>query len=378
MKLVILTEIIAPYRIPVFNALARLDGISLHVIFLSENDPGLRQWRVYKNEIQFSFEVLPSWRCRLGRYNILVNRGVSRALHKAAPDAILCGGYNYIASWQALRWSRRNRKPFLVWVESTASDQRRGHSFVESLKQRFLHRASGFVVPGESSFEYVKSYGISPETIFTAPNAVDVELFSKQAAITRQDAVARRVALGLPARYFLFAGRLVREKGVFDLLDAYGRLSAELRSAVGLVYVGDGMARTELQQGATAIVPGTVLFPGFAHREELASYYALSDMLVFPTHSDPWGLVVNEAMACGLPVIASSAAGCTADLVKNGSNGRVMQAENVEQLVSAMDELATNTDLREQMGQRSRDRIAGYTPDICAAGIAKAVRGSSR
>ncbi|HEY8671573.1 MAG TPA: hypothetical protein VIL63_12075, partial [Terriglobales bacterium] len=108
-RLVILTEIIAPYRIPVFNALAQHDEIDLHVIFLAETDSSIRQWRIYADEIRFSYEVLPSWRQRLGKYNILVNQHVVNALLRARPDVILSGGYNYLASWQALRWAKRNR-----------------------------------------------------------------------------------------------------------------------------------------------------------------------------------------------------------------------------------------------------------------------------
>ncbi len=98
-RLVILSEIIAPYRIPVFNALARHEGIDLHVIFLAESDPELRDWLVYKDEINFSYQVLPSWRRRFAGHNLLLNRGLKAALQQAAPDVILCGGYNYLASW---------------------------------------------------------------------------------------------------------------------------------------------------------------------------------------------------------------------------------------------------------------------------------------
>src|SRR3954467_8701717 len=116
MKLVVVTEIIAPYRIPVFNALAHRSGLDLHVIFMAENDPTLRQWPVYKDEIKFSWQVLPSWRWRVSGYYPLFNLRISRALRKAAPHAILCGGYNYLASWQSWRWARRHQVPFLVWV----------------------------------------------------------------------------------------------------------------------------------------------------------------------------------------------------------------------------------------------------------------------
>src|SRR5437667_9332675 len=123
-RLVIITEIISPYRIPLFNALAQEPAIDPHVIFLSETDPGLRQWCVYKEEIKFSYEVLPSWRRRIGKYNALLNRGVGGALRRASPDVIVCGGYSYVASWQALRWARARKVPFLLWSESALQDGR--------------------------------------------------------------------------------------------------------------------------------------------------------------------------------------------------------------------------------------------------------------
>ncbi len=369
-RLIVLTEIIAPYRIPVFNALAECEGVDLHVIFLSETDHSMRQWRVYSDEIRFSNEVIPSWRRRVGKYNILVNHSVVSALRQARPEVIVCGGYNYLASWQAQRWAKRNGVQFLLWCESTAHDQRGGRVLVESLKGNFLRNCDGFVVPGKSALGYVTQMGIPRENIFVAPNAVDVNLFSTHVKAARDNAERLRGELGLPLRYFLFVGRLVEAKGVLDLLEAYGRLSPELRSEVGLVFAGDGPQRAECEAVARSIFPGRVHFAGFVHRDELAAYYGLAECFVLPTHSDPWGLVVNEAMACGLPVICSQVAGCAADLVK--ANGRIVVARDVEQLVSAMQELATDRDLRECMARKSIDLIQRYSPEACAVGIAQA------
>jgi glycosyltransferase involved in cell wall biosynthesis len=373
MKLVILSEIIAPYRIPVFNALALHKSIDLHVIFLAETDPTLRQWDVHKDDIEFSYQVLPSWRRRVGKHNVLLNRGVGSALSKSSPEAILCGGYNYLASWQALLWARRHRVPFSLWVESTTRDLRSGSRLVNFLKARFMHQCSTFVVPGKASFKYVMNYGAPEESIFIAPNAVDIKFFSQRGEAVRRDAPTHRRMLRLPTRFFLFVGRLVRDKGVFDLMQAYASLASELRAEIGLVLVGDGAARPELERLAKMIVPGEVFFPGFAQQEQLATYYALAEMFVFPTHSDPWGLVVNEAMACGLPIISSNVAGCVEDLVEDRWNGRVVAAGDIQSLAFAMEELATNPEARCQMGQRSQERILHYSPEACAAGIANAV-----
>jgi glycosyltransferase involved in cell wall biosynthesis len=371
-RLVILSEIIAPYRIPIFNALARHPEIDLHVIFLAESDPALREWRVYKDEIQFSYQVLPSWRQRVAGHKLLLNRGMKEALRGAAPDSILCGGYNYPAAWQALRWARKNRVPFMAWVESTEQDFRSRKPAIEFLKKKFMSHCNAFVVPGKSSLQYVMNYGTSEENIFVAPNAVDTELFAGKAAAAREDAAKHREELKLPSRFFLFVGRLVREKGVFDLVEAYGKLTPDVRAAVGLVLVGEGAARAELSRRSSRINPGKVQFAGFVQREQLAVYYALAESFVFPSQSDPWGLVVNEAMACSLPVISSEAAGCTADLVKDGWNGRVVRGGDTTQLTAAMEGLAQNSALRTQMGRHSRERILRYSPEACAAGIAEA------
>ena len=373
-RVAIVTEIIAPYRIPGFNALARQDGIDLHLIFLAETDPTQRQWPIYKDEIQFSYQVLPSWKRRIGRHYFLSNWGMSAALRRARPDVLMCGGYNYIASWTATRWARRNRVPFLLWTESTAKDFRRRYRLIESLKSNFLRQCDGFVVPGISSFEYLQSFGAPQEIVFTAPNAVDTRFFTERAEATRRNCAGQRCALRLPERFFLYVGRLVAEKGVVDLLQAYATLAPELRRQVGVVFVGDGAARPDLTRLAAAISPGTVHFAGFAQRDQLAGCYALADAFVFPTRTDPWGLVVNEAMACGLPIICSSTAGCAANLVRDHWNGRVVCAGDIGELASAMNELARNPELRALMGQRSRERGLRYSPEAWAAGMAQAAR----
>jgi len=369
MKLCVLTEIISPYRIPVFNALARHPEIDLQVIFLAETDPSMRQWRIYSDEARFSYEVLPSWRRRLGQHNILINTSVGTTLERLCPDVILCGGYNYLASWQALRWAKKNRVPFLLWSESTLHDRRNRHAVVENLKHAFLDDCSGFVVPGKSAFEYVSQLTGS-ENIFLAPNAVDNDLFAARSEAAAIGRTRLRGQLGLPERFCLYVGRLVRAKGVNDLLQAYAALEPEIREEVGLVFAGDGPLRAQLEAEARTIFPGSVHFAGFVDRDELPGYYQLADLLVLPTHSDTWGMVVNEAMACGLPIVCSRVAGCAADLV--GSNGMLTTPGEISQLSTALRQISANPGLRAAMSHESRRIIQNYSPERCAQGIAKA------
>jgi glycosyltransferase involved in cell wall biosynthesis len=244
---------------------------------------------------------------------------------------------------------------------------------VEMLKRRFIGACSGFVVPGTSAAAYVATFGVPREKIFVAPNAVDNAFFSREASAARSNAAEMRRQFGLPQRYFLYVGRLIASKGVFDLLDAYSRLAPELRASSHLLFVGDGVEQSELEARAAAIHPGAVRFAGFAHREQLAVYYAMADALVFPTHTDPWGLVVNEAMACGVPIVATDAGGCVADLVQDGWNGYVVPKGAPEKLAEALTRIACSPDLSATMGVRSAQRIEQNSPQACAAGFAAAM-----
>lgn len=369
-RLVLITEIIAPYRIPVFNALARMEGIDFSVIFFAETDTTLRRWRVHKDEIRFPYRVLPSWRWRAGKHNILINRGLWSALTKLSPQVIICGGYNYLASWEALLWARRHQTEFVLWSESNANDARSGRLWTEALKSYFLKKCNRFVVPGKASVEYMKTFGAPAASILIAPNAIDNSWFSKHSENVRTRANEFREKLKLPPRFILFVGRLVPEKGVFDLIEAYAKLDRSIRSEVGLVFAGDGVSRKELMQRGEQISPGSICFPGFAQREDLAAYYALAEALVLPTHSDTWGLVVNEAMACGLPIIVTNVAGCAADLVEQGWNGYVVPPRDADKLCTAIDSIVRQPELRQVMGDRSLERIKHYSPEACAAGLA--------
>jgi glycosyltransferase involved in cell wall biosynthesis len=373
-RLAIITEVIAPYRIPLFNALARRPELELEVLFLSENDPTLRQWRVYKEEINFPYHVLPSWRRRFGGHSILLNRGLHSALNRLRPDVIVCGGYNYPASWHAAGWANGRRTPFLLWSESTSCDRRRSYAVVESMKRLFLRLSAGFVVPGKSSAAYLKDLGAEERKIFTAPNAIDISRFSEGADAARKNHLRSRTLHGLPQHYFLYVGRLVKDKGVFDLLEAYAQLSPEIRAEVSLVLAGAGSQLAELKRRGSKIAPGRVQFLDFVHREDLPAVYALADAFILPTHTDPWGLVINEAMACSLPVIVTNVAGCAPDLVEHDWNGLIVRPGEVTALRDAMTRLATDSQSRTQMGGRSRQRIEAYSPAAWAQGIHQAVR----
>jgi glycosyltransferase involved in cell wall biosynthesis len=227
-------------------------------------------------------------------------------------------------------------------------------------------------VPGRSAFDYLQTQDIDDQSLFVAPNAVDNKRFADAAESVRKQATVRRDQLGLPPRYFLFVGRLVREKGIFELLKAYAKLDAQMRQEIGLVMVGDGPCREQLQLATAGISPGTVVFPGFVHREQLGDYYGLAEAFVLPTYTDTWGMVVNEAMACGLPVIVSRSAGCAADLVRDQRNGILVRSKDVDSLEAAMKRLGGDCELRQAMRGNSKRLILDYSPEKWATSVVEA------
>jgi glycosyltransferase involved in cell wall biosynthesis len=140
-----------------------------------------------------------------------------------------------------------------------------------------------------------------------------------------------------------------------------------------LVFVGDGPVRADLAQRARRIGSGIVKLYGWVHRERIAEFYALAEALILPTHSDTWGLVVNEAMACSLPIIASDAAGCVPDLVHEGKNGFTFRPRDIEGLAQAMQSFCRQPGLAARMGASSFEIVQAHTPEICAAGLVEAV-----
>jgi glycosyltransferase involved in cell wall biosynthesis len=139
-----------------------------------------------------------------------------------------------------------------------------------------------------------------------------------------------------------------------------------------MVFVGNGRAKSALTTQAGKLGCGVVKFAGFVQKEELPCYYALAEACILPTYTDTWGLVVNEAMACGLPVIVTNAAGCAQDLVEENWNGLLVRSQHPDELAAALEIIAYNPEIRWTMGQRSRERIMRYSPQSCAGGIAEA------
>jgi len=240
------------------------------------------------------------------------------------------------------------------------------------MKRLFAKNCDAFLAAGNASAEYMKYLGAPEDKIFYARFCADHDFFHNESLKLRPFKNEIKKKKRYPEIVILFSGRFIWYKGVMVLLDAYKRLQSE-KGNIGLVLLGDGPERGKYQKFVAANKLKNVFFEGFKQMEELPEYYISADLLVLPSFSDPWGLVVNEAMAFGLPIISTDAAGVTHDLVKNGLNGFVVEAGDVNGLYEALKMLCDNPSLRIQMGQESLKIIKDYTPENWAKSFVDAV-----
>ncbi len=318
-----------------------------------------------------------------GQGQLRIARALWRRLNQLDPELVLVPGYYTLPALAAAVWARVHGRRSVLMTESTRGDHQR-QMWKEALKGLLVRLLFGWAVAGGTDHIcYLADLGFPASRVARFYDVVDNDrLYHESQRLLRE-------ASQPTAPYFLYVGRLAPEKNVAGLLATY----LAHREAGGhwpLVLVGDGPERARLEQHAAAspFAPD-IHFAGHKSSAELPRYYAFAGCFVLPSTREPWGLVVNEAMACGLPVIVSSRCGCAVDLVTPGENGFVFDpvcgpasdpappadAVNRElaQLLAAVEGLTEQERVR--MSSASLHRIAGFSPDRFGeqiAAIAKA------
>jgi 1,2-diacylglycerol 3-alpha-glucosyltransferase len=294
-----------------------------------------------------------------------------KCLNRVHPDVVAICGYRNPAMLSALLWSNINRKIAIFMNDSKKDDFFRNIA-KETIKKVLLKGFDSALVGGILQREYTRELGIPDERIFECYPAIDNEFFRVGAARARSQAAKLRQELGLPDNYFLCVSRFASKKNLFGLLQAYELYRKNISTPWNLVIVGSGPIETELKKYASEIEG--VSFPGFKQFYDLPEYYGLAKCFVIPSsHSEQWGLVVNEAMASGLPVLVSRACGCCPNLVKEGGNGFSFDPLNLEELSRLMGRMSSDEVDLEAMGRASLEIIKGWAPEAFAAGFLNAI-----
>jgi glycosyltransferase involved in cell wall biosynthesis len=316
---------------------------------------------------------------------------VSRSLDRLGPGIVFLPGWGEKFTLGGLRWCQRTGTPAVVMSESTRHDSigdrepdpgrpvRRAW-WRETIKRRIVGQFSAALVGGTPHREYVAELGMPPDRIFDGYDVVDNDYFAAGADAARNDDAALRAKHKLPAQYFLASARFIPKKNLVRLIRAFAAYRATAGpGAWDLVLLGDGPEKPgivrlidELKLGAA------VRLPGFRPFAELPIYYGLAGALIHASTTEQWGLVVNEAMASGLPVVVSRTCGCASDLVADAVTGFTFDPYDAAALARVLLTVSVPEFDRKALGQAARARVAEWGPARFAANFWRAAETAAR
>jgi glycosyltransferase involved in cell wall biosynthesis len=366
------------YFAPLYRELAQRPEVDLTVFFYSDESTRGYQDVEFGREIAWDVPLLEGYRHRImpsarrrpiGPFAF--NPDVVRAVDGGPFDAVWAHGYVHATAWLAWLSCLRRRRPFLMRDESILGHERAAwKDAVKAPPLRALLATSSWLYIGSRNREYVEHYGGAPERMFFTPYCVDNATLQAhdRALRPRRAELRREFGIADDRPVILFSGKLIDKKQPLETIEAFARLRAERECA--LLLAGDGELRGEAEALVERLAAPDVHFAGFLNQSELPRAYVAADAFVlFSGDFETWGLVVNEAMNFGLPVVTSDKVGSSADLVDG--NGRVVAHDDVEALAEALGDVIGHAD-RDALGRRSREIVDGYSIARCADGIVEA------
>jgi glycosyltransferase involved in cell wall biosynthesis len=355
-----------PYRAPLLDRIAQRDDLDLTVLYAAETVAG-RTWTVplhHRHDVLAGVR-LPGVR-RMLRHDYPITLGVWRALSHASPQVVVASGWSTFASQAAVVWCRLHGIPYLLVVESHDRDARPGwrRTIKGAIVPRVVKGAAGVLVTGTLARESMLARGARPDRIRVFANTVDVEAFGERADVLAGRRAELREALGLSTAdvAVLSVARLAPEKG----LDVLVRAAAQTGDpGVVILAAGEGPQRGSLESLAAGLGVRLSLL-GDLDWERIVEAYVAADVFALLSRSEPWGVVVNEAAACRLPLVLSDAVGAAHDLVVEGENGFLVPAGDVASATAALRSLAGDPALRSRFGAASRRIVSawGYAPSV--------------
>lgn len=302
-----------------------------------------------------------------------MRRRTVEALEEEDPGAVAVSGWGFAEARAAVAWCRARGRAAVLLSESQERDTSR-RWWLEAWKRAFLTHVDAALVGGERHVRYLEALGFPRARVALGYDAVDNAHFGRGAEAARRDAAALRRRLALPERYLLASSRFIPKKNLPRLLEAYRMYRRQTgERALDLVLLGDGPERARVERLRDALGLGDSLsLPGFRQYGELPAFYGLARAFVLSSTAEQWGLVVNEAMAAGIPVLVSHACGA-AELVREGVTGYRFDPESVADIARAMARITADEPRLEEMGAAAAAAAERVSPDAFAAGLAAAL-----
>lgn len=391
-RLAIITSHPIPYFAPLWRALAREPGVSVRVLYASRQGATRYFDRDLACEVKWDVPLLDGYPWTLLENRPLPTLGwrfryrcpaIEQELAGGGYDAVLLVGKEFCYYLQAIRAARRLGIPILYRADTPPPRAGGLGSFLaQKLRTRLFRRCAAVLLLGCDQSAFYARYGVSEERMFRSPYCVDNGFFRAEAARYGRDRARHRAALGFDVgtRVVAWVAKFTAVKRPRDMLDAFERLAA--RGDYGLVMTGSGPLLEECRRYAAERGLERVVFTGFRNQTEIGAVYAAADVFALTSAHETWGLVVNEAMNFGLPVVVSDRVGCGPDLVAEGENGFRYPRGDVAALSDRLARVLADDETRAAMGRRSRAIVEGFGIDQAVAGIRDAltatVNGSRR
>jgi glycosyltransferase involved in cell wall biosynthesis/GT2 family glycosyltransferase len=363
-----------PYRAPLLDRVAALPEVELTVLYAAGTVAG-RTWRVQPmHEAVFLRGLRVPGADRVLHHDYPLTPGVISALSDARPDVVVVSGWSTFAAQSAIAWCRLRNVPYVLVVESHDEGPRPGwrRTVKKTVVPPVVRNASGVLVTGTLARNSMVARGARPERVRIFANTVDVDAFAADAARLAPSRPELRATLGAGADdvVVLSVARLAPEKGLDVLV---GAVAGAGDDRLLLLVAGDGPEQDALRRLAEEAGTRLVLL-GDVEWERIVELYVAGDVFALLSQREPWAVVVNEAAACGLPLVLSDRVGAAHDLLRDGENGFVVPAGDAAAASAALRALAADPALRRAQGARSRElaRDWGYGPSV--EGFLEAVR----
>jgi glycosyltransferase involved in cell wall biosynthesis len=381
-RVALIASHVIQYQAPFFRLLAERPELDLDVLFCSTDGAVSYRDPEMQTTLRWDLDLLGGYRHRFLRnfgsgegYTRLINPGIVPALLFGRYDAaIFFLGWGTVTSLLGMAACRMSGTPILMFGDSSFPPPET--SVKGTLRAGFLRAIVGltdqYLVSGTLNADYYAHYGADRARFHLVPWAIDNTRFEHGARFAdgEREALRQRFGITTDQMAIVYSGKLLPRKDPMTLLRAVDAMQHRANTAV--LFLGHGELREELESFARD--RGLhVHFAGFVNQSELPQHYAMADVFVLPSRDDPRATVVNEAMACGLPIVITDRCGPSGDIVQHGENGFVFAAGDVAALAAHLDALSDPV-LRRSMAQRSRDIIAGWGYSRGVEGVLEALR----
>jgi len=356
----LIDNILTPYEVARYNAINEVLEGKLLVWFQAASDIN-RHWSNLP-DIHFKYEILPGKPFRLiGKdvHTFHINPGITKKLQTLQNnlEKIIICGWDSSTYWLAAAFCKVHGIPYTLWSGSTKYEASWRRTLFFPIIYLLVRSAQDYIAYGSRAKAFLQSLGVRDDKIKIFYNSVDLAYFSKNSQLSEAQKKQKKVSLDIPVDnfVFLFIGQLIERKGVRELLEAFKILNRQ-NNKVSLLVVGNGKLRD-------AVIQKRVRHISHVEYDKVPQLYGLADCLVLPSHEEVWGLVINEAMAAGLPVISSDVVGASEDLVIEDKTGYVYRPGDIAELGKCMSKMLKNA---KQLGAEAAKLITKTDPATMA------------